>query len=612
MRLLNCRITNFGSYKDFELDFSNQGLVLISGPTGSGKSTIPDIAAWIIFGTTSKDVNSDGVRSWGSTEPTIGEIEISLQDKVYKIHRIRGKASENDLYFYPIESPEPIRGKNILDTQKLINELVQVDAELYFTTSYFHQFSKADSFFTARPNERREVFEKIVDQKVAIELGDKTSQVRKDTKKALEEQKKTLSYLQGEFASNKKTLKALSDNHEKWEVDHQNGIEALKVKANSFETDKNLKIEGALSKIEHLEASKRDNSYFDSFNIAIEALEHEKALLQDNIRKNDTLLAQLESEKESLTKSLDTLVHSEGGHCPICDGELSVEHKETTEADIKDSLVEIHERIKVIQVEVKTLPKINDLDKKIKGLNSQMYAEQALEKTNTAKYEALVDYIEQLSNSKNTYADQIIELNSKHNPFKHQISSMEDAIAESNLEIYKQESNISDTDERLAALNLLYNISFEFRGALLTQVTKTIEYDINACLNTHFEAIMKLRLSLSGSDKVDVEIQKSGNTCTFEQLSGGERRILKLAFWLAVKRAAENKAGKTFSTLCFDESFNGCDDDLKEKAYGLLQELESTHESIFVIEHSESFKTLFNKQFHVKLISDMSNITHVR
>ena len=54
MKLLTLQIKNFISIKESNLDFSKfkPGVFLISGPTGSGMSTILDAIHWAFYGVT--------------------------------------------------------------------------------------------------------------------------------------------------------------------------------------------------------------------------------------------------------------------------------------------------------------------------------------------------------------------------------------------------------------------------------------------------------------------------------------------------------------------------------------------------------------------------------
>src|ERR1700733_14163073 len=124
MKLLSGEFHNFGSYDRFEIDFTETGLTLLYGPTGAGKSSIPDMVAWCLYGVTGKNGNADDVRSWNNPqEPTSGTLQLWRHGKVFMlVDRIRG--DKNDLYYRRYESDQPSRGKDMPETQKRINELL--------------------------------------------------------------------------------------------------------------------------------------------------------------------------------------------------------------------------------------------------------------------------------------------------------------------------------------------------------------------------------------------------------------------------------------------------------------------------------------------------------
>ena len=86
--------------------------------------------------------------------------------------------------------------------------------------------------------------------------------------------------------------------------------------------------------------------------------------------------------------------------------------------------------------------------------------------------------------------------------------------------------------------------------------------------------------------------------------------MLKLSFAVAVMDAVSDNAGTHFNTLFFDEALDGLDTELKLKAFNLLTELSTTHESVFVIDHSDTLKTCFSNSYHVTLENDESRVKH--
>ena len=161
VNIISATIQNFGSYKKLEFSFDKQGLCLIQGLTGSGKSTLMDIVPWVLFGVTAKDGSVDEVKSWDSNGDTEGRLIIDLNGVPIIIQRIRGKT--NDLHYSQQDVPGITRGKDLKDTQKQINQLLGITPETYLAGAYFHEFSKAASFFITSAKSRREICEQIVD-----------------------------------------------------------------------------------------------------------------------------------------------------------------------------------------------------------------------------------------------------------------------------------------------------------------------------------------------------------------------------------------------------------------------------------------------------------------
>lgn len=188
MRITTAKGFYFQSYQSIEFDYSDLGLSLIAGQMKAGKSTLLDLAPWVLYGITSKDSAADDVRSWFSDgELTRGEVRVELPGEVLIITRIRGKRSaQNDFYFQVEGTEQEIRGKDASDTQKLLTGRLGVSADLYLAAGYLTQFSQADKFFVSKASQRRETLEPIADQSFAIALGEKASEARKAAKKLKE------------------------------------------------------------------------------------------------------------------------------------------------------------------------------------------------------------------------------------------------------------------------------------------------------------------------------------------------------------------------------------------------------------------------------------------
>jgi len=241
MRLLKAQVENFGSYRNLSFFYENLGLALVYGPTGSGKSTLADVAPWILYGVTAKNGNADDVRSWTSpNEPTTGSLTLELREQLITITRIRGKG-KNDLYWCfgdHCDLSVLSRGKDLSDSQKLLNEILGADAETFCAASYFSEFSKTANFFYAGAKERRGLFERIADTRLATRLQDRASLARKKSKSESTKYEMETKSLEATINSGNSTFKMLCEQHDRWCKEKLQKIKTLEQRRDTFEENK--------------------------------------------------------------------------------------------------------------------------------------------------------------------------------------------------------------------------------------------------------------------------------------------------------------------------------------------------------------------------------------
>ncbi len=234
MKVNSCQVQNFASYKDLEFNFTDQGLCLIQGPTGAGKSTLMDIIPWCLFGITSKNGPVTDVISWPGTEIT----KVTLWLDNVTIRRSRGpKAKDNDLMFIPTDGIVT-RGKDLLDTQKLINQFLGLDAELYCAGSYFNEFSPTSQFFTTSAKNRRTLCEQLVDLSLAKRLSPKL----KDELGEVEDEMIKLETRVNKNQSNIEMLERLqlteNNKAKSWNIQHENTRQYVMLNYEKFEKNR--------------------------------------------------------------------------------------------------------------------------------------------------------------------------------------------------------------------------------------------------------------------------------------------------------------------------------------------------------------------------------------
>lgn len=559
MKVLKGSFQNFGSYKSLEFDFSNLGLALVFGKTGSGKSTVPDMVAWTLTGQTAKNGSVDDVISWTSDNaPTVGVLHVETNDGT-EIVVVRKRGSIKDLFWCEEAVTEPPnRGKDLNDTQKLLEQRLGFNSEIYLTAAYFHEFSSTGLFFTASAKDRRAIFEKIAN----TELADKLNVKSRDSKKI---QAGALGNLTREKdraeARLKSITKSLQDSEERsleedsrrqdllreyetrsscFEKTKKEKIEALNLKSQSWENEQSKKIDQAIQKIEKLDSQIVDPKDLEK---TVKELKKSSRCRECGQPK------ELEALNEAIQKSRDN--------------DNLISKRSVLEAALKD---------------------LAD--------NQNPY----LISLESAKAEI------------NNYSERAEEEKKKVNPFKAQVERLKKESLDALYELDKLAEEEKALKLKISNLELLVSVSFELRGRLLEQAVQNAQNLTNRYLEKFFDSEIKVQFELSDADDLEVKIQKSGYACNYRQLSRGQRSLLRLCFVVTVMQAAANKSGTHFDNLYLDEVLDGMDADLKLKAYPLLEELSLNHNSVMVIDHDQGFQNMFSNKFEVTMEADSSRI----
>ncbi len=562
---------NFQSYENISFTYYNQGLSLVSGPTGAGKSTLLDLTPWILYGITSKEGAADDVKSWDSDKPTTGYCQVDFPDHTcIGVHRVRGKGSQNDLYWLEGVDHNPVRGKDLTETQKLLEARLGVSADLFLLGSYLTQFSKADSFFISKAKDRRDVLEKIADQEFAINLGEKASSARKDTNKLLVTAQNELPGVSGKLEGLRSSLDGLHKASKDWERKRDDRLADIRVRFSSFDTDLYNTLDTLATKSDAWKQEKDDK---------FAALGQEYLALEEP--EEDALYA------ESTAALEQELADLKPTRCDKC-GLLAASDKKA-------------ELIKLIS-------DITAARKQNQALDLEWMRRHAAVAAQAALINPYLMGIEQAKAQTNPYGTQITALSAEVNPFQVQITATRYNIELSQAKQDKLTQDKSALDLKVSRLTWLYDRSFEMRGILMEQAVNRVKTQTNSYLERFFDAALRINLTVEGSDKIEVEIYNDGHLAPFRSLSGGERCMLKLAFSLSLMEAAQDKAGVSFGALMLDEPMNGLDGDLKAKAFGLLQELSTKYGTVLVVEHSEELKSMFDTKFVVAKENGRSTI----
>lgn len=568
MRVKSCTVDNFASYEHLEFDFQDQGLTLIQGPTGSGKSTLCDIIPWVLFGRTAKGGAVTEVLSWPGDKSTSGTLRLSRMT----VTRTRGpKPKDNDLSFCPNDGVVT-RGKDIPDTQKLINQALGFDIDLYLAGAYLHEFSQTTQFFTTTAKHRRALCEQIADLKLPVELQDKIAFYKKENQTHLE-------VCQSKISAASKALEYLNTRYDsdfkkstEWAEKFEAKLTFLKIKADNFEDERKNKLDNLYTSRDVFETRRSEN---------LVALEGKIKTEMSFIRTPEPL-----AEKIKILEAKEAEL-AQASVCTHCGGNkenhalnalLKAKHDVSMQLVANTQHMAQLDRLIREKKEVKATENI--FDARIAALT---------ESTNIH-----LDLAKAHIQEKNPYLENLYDLTAEIQHTAAELSLVRDFLVEVKMET--------------GDLVLLDDIIADFRSVIVKNTIVDIEANTNRLLEKHFDAELRVEFEVQDADKIEVTITKDGNQCVFTQLSKGQRQMLKLAFGVSVMRCVSNHHGLWFNCLFLDEVLDGCDDTVRLKGVRMLEEIALNHESVFLVEHSEAVKAMIDNKYTVSLTNGRSEL----
>lgn len=276
-------ISGFGPYEGKNTFTFDQGLNIITGSNGSGKSSIFDAIQWVLFGPTGsfrtlKDRTS--IINDSSQKATV-VLEIAsedLGDIVVKRSLTRSKAHSLE---FEISGEPKLTG--IKNAQEAINSFLgglQHDSFSAMSMLVSSPSNSINTFITENPSKRREILYDLADPKKLLE------QRHKEVKKQITEEKPRRDKHSGEISMLESLLEDLEEikkpkgSLEKWEERKREVVLRLNhLMTNSSSTRDILRIEDLSEKLSEIKETR------DSLQEEIVVLKKDRISLKDDIEE---------------------------------------------------------------------------------------------------------------------------------------------------------------------------------------------------------------------------------------------------------------------------------------------------------------------------------------
>ena len=201
VKILGLKFKNLNSlYGEWEVDFTSpeyvsDGIFILTGPTGSGKSTILDAISLALYGVTPRlgkiSQNSNEVMSRNTGE-CYAELTFESQAGKFRCHwsqhRARKKATGNLIdskHEISDMTSSQILGSKKTDVADVIKEKTGMDFK-QFTRSILLAQGGFDTFLKASPEDKSAILEQITGTEIYTEISKKVFERRKNEKNKLD------------------------------------------------------------------------------------------------------------------------------------------------------------------------------------------------------------------------------------------------------------------------------------------------------------------------------------------------------------------------------------------------------------------------------------------
>lgn len=326
MKIISLEMENFRQHSNSFIEF-NDGITVISGVNGSGKSTILEAISWAIYGTEASRGTKDSIK-WNKAPARSKvkvELKFALDNNEYRVVRELNKA---EIYLNGNEAPAATTQDEV--TAYLIKQLAMTRGEFFNT--YFTGQKELGFLGNQKPVERKRFISKVLNYE-KIKLAQDSTRVdknalnneiigikqglgnyelleseKKETKQALKEANSELEAKQKDFNANAAELGKL---HPAWSKSKEQKDEYFKNNAElKFKQEKMQSLNAQTKQLQiEIEDLKQKEKELESLKTEVEEFKSiEQELLKlENLRKHEIERQKLNTTSLNIEETLKKL-----------------------------------------------------------------------------------------------------------------------------------------------------------------------------------------------------------------------------------------------------------------------------------------------------------------
>ncbi|WP_368752263.1 AAA family ATPase [Klebsiella pneumoniae] len=630
MKFLTLEVENFMALANAKVELDQRGLVLIQGvnagdssaaSNGAGKSTLMNSLMWCIYGETSHGVKGDDVLSTGHEKNCRVKVTIEDEGKRYAIIRHRKHKEFKNRLIVRGEDGDMTKGKDSL-TQEFVERLIGASKEVFMASIYASQEAMPDL-----PGMSDKNLKTIVEEAAGVDRLTKAYAIARERANAA--------------AARMETIKTKMDACLSLVESAQNELESAKTSSEAWERDRSERLDvaradlvGAEVTLTEVEMELRslpeqirdtENAIGKEREKLASKEEHDAKLVKvrgaiTDIRASIRITENI--QKEAMQRARAFKVKAEevntkvGEPCPTCGKAYCVEDLST----VKESFVEqARSEISQAQASATSVAKYQEHLEKALKIESSLVA-------STPDVSAIISRIEQLTKELGTLRhrekevvavealvararSEVDRITKETNPFLAVIKRHEESLAanKSNYGVLKTElKNIQEQALLLDKARQVYSPA-GVRSHILTSVTPFLNAQTAEYLNTLSDGNIVAEWSTMEStkkgewrDKFNISVRKIGASKTFQTLSGGEKRKVRIACSLALQDLVASRASKNIELFIGDEIDDALDTAGLERLMGILEAKARERGTVMIISHKE-MKSWFRETITVEV-----------
>src|SRR6266540_3042791 len=202
MRPARLELKGFTAYRDTQvLDFANLDLFAVTGPTGSGKSSLLDAMTYALFGKVARvGVQASHLIAQGQPRLSV-MFDFDVDGRRYRVSRSTGRrAAQSAVRLERRVGDEWVSfgegADRIRDATRLITELIGLDYRAFTRSVLLPQGQFAD-FLVGDPGERRDILTELLDLRLFERMAGKAGELARAAKAAAKAKEEVLTGYDG-------------------------------------------------------------------------------------------------------------------------------------------------------------------------------------------------------------------------------------------------------------------------------------------------------------------------------------------------------------------------------------------------------------------------------